>query len=61
MQTPSLPCRIVATALLLQVPLALAADKSNILVIQDFPPRQSPSSFNLDDVIRSLTAGGEGK
>jgi arylsulfatase len=28
---------------------------------KDFPPRQSPSSFNLDDVIRSLTAGGEGK
>jgi hypothetical protein len=28
---------------------------------KDFPPRQSPSSFNLDDVMRSLTAGGEGK
>jgi arylsulfatase len=28
---------------------------------QEFPPRQRPSSFNLDDVMRSLTAGGEGK
>ena len=26
-----------------------------------FPHRQKPSSFNLDDVMNSLTAGGEGK
>ncbi|GAA0877619.1 arylsulfatase [Algoriphagus jejuensis] len=27
----------------------------------DFPPRQRPDSFNLDEVMKSLTAGQEGK
>jgi len=27
----------------------------------DFPPRQKPDSFNLDEVMQSLTAGQEGK
>jgi arylsulfatase len=32
-----------------------------VMSFKDFPPRQKPSSFNLDDVMRSLTAGAEGK
>ena len=31
-----------------------------IASFKDFPPRQRPASFNLDDVMRSLTAGSEG-
>jgi arylsulfatase len=32
-----------------------------IASFKEFPPRQKPSSFNLDEVMSSLTAGGEGK
>jgi len=32
-----------------------------ILTFKDFPPRQRPASFNLDQVMQKLTAGGEGK
>ncbi len=32
-----------------------------VATFKDYPPRQKPASFNLDDVIDSLTAGGEGK
>lgn len=32
-----------------------------IASFKDFPPRQKPSSFNLDDVMASMTAGAEGK
>jgi arylsulfatase len=28
---------------------------------KDYPPRQAPASFNLDDVMRSMTSGAEGK
>lgn len=32
-----------------------------IMSFKEYPPRQAPSSFNLDDVMRKMTAGGEGK
>ena len=32
-----------------------------IMSFKEFPPRQKPSSFNLDDVLRKMSAGGEGK
>lgn len=32
-----------------------------IMSFKDYPPRQAPSSFNLDSVMKSLTAGSEGK
>jgi arylsulfatase len=32
-----------------------------IMSFMEFPPRQKPSSFNLDDVLRKMSAGGEGK
>ncbi len=32
-----------------------------IMSFKDYPPRQAPSSFNLDEVMRKMTAGGEGK
>jgi arylsulfatase len=28
---------------------------------KEFPPRQKPATFNLDDVMQSLTQGGEGR
>ena len=31
-----------------------------IATFKDFPPRQRPASFNLDEVLKSLTAGQEG-
>jgi arylsulfatase len=27
---------------------------------KDYPPRQRPASFNLDEVLQSLTAGAQG-
>jgi arylsulfatase len=32
-----------------------------IMSFKKYPPRQKPASFNLDQVMQKLTAGGEGK
>jgi arylsulfatase len=40
---------------------AKALTTKMVATFKDYPPRQKPASFNLDDVIDSLTAGGEGK
>jgi hypothetical protein len=31
-----------------------------LMTFKDYPPRQSAASFNLDDVMKTLEAGGEG-
>jgi arylsulfatase A-like enzyme len=32
-----------------------------VATFKDFPPRQKPASFNVDDIMSKLTAGSEGK
>lgn len=32
-----------------------------IMSFKEFPPRQRPASFNLDEIMQKLTSGGEGK
>jgi hypothetical protein len=32
-----------------------------IATFQEYPPRQRPDSFNLDEVMRTMTAGQQGK
>ncbi len=40
---------------------ATALTGAMIASFKDYPPRQRPATFNLDEVMQSLTAGGEGK
>ena len=55
------PQALPLLAVLFGVVLTPAKAQQTIATFKDFPPRQKPASFTVDDAVEALSKPGEGK